>query len=199
MGSMASPSSEAAMDMVTPLKKRRLANYKEDTENEEQLMDSLAVGDTSPPVNVTNAVHGSPDVPRHVPNGLGKQILQNLVLEAVLGGAMEDMLSEPAALPESSDEAKAGDDSKEDDQIMEEEEEKVQIKDQEMDTSTTKPAVVVKAPEPNSAFKSFFNSNVSLEALEAEIAASKKQREAVIEIKAEEEIQISSKMPQTSP
>ena len=86
------------MDMVTPLKKRRLANYKEDTENEEQLMDSLAVGDTSPPVNVTNAVHGSPDVPRHVPNGLKKQILQNLVLEAVLDKAMEDMLSEPATV-----------------------------------------------------------------------------------------------------
>merc|ERR1719495_2946239 len=122
--------------MVTPLKKRRLANYKEDTENEEQLMDSLAVGDTSPPVTGSNAVHGSPS--RHVPNGLEKQILQNLVLEAVLDGAMEDMLSEPAALPESSDEAKAGDDSKEDDQIMEEEDEKVESKDQEMDTSTTK-------------------------------------------------------------
>merc|ERR1711874_762170 len=112
-------------------------------------------------------------------------------------GAMEDMLSEPTTLPESSDEAKAGDDSKEDDQIMEEEDEKVEIKDQDMDTST-KPAVVVKAPEPNSAFKSFFNSNVSLEALEAEIAASKKQREAVIEVKVEEEIQI-AKQPQTPP
>ena len=94
--SMASPSSEAAMDMVTPLKKRRLANYKEDTENEEQLMDSLAVGDTSPPVTGSNAVHGSPS--RHVPNGLKKQILQNLVLEAVLDKAMEDMLSEPTAV-----------------------------------------------------------------------------------------------------
>lgn len=80
---------------------------------------------------------------------------------------------------------------------MEEEDEKVEIKDQEMDT-TTKPAVVVKAPEPNSAFKSFFNSNVSLEALEAEIAASKKQREAVIEVKVEEELQI-PKRPQTPP
>merc|ERR1712018_515426 len=111
------------MDMVTPLKKRRLANYKEDTENEEQLMDSLAVGDTSPPVNVTNAVHGSPDVPRHVPNGLKEQILRNLVLEAVLDKAMEDMLSEPATLPESSDEAKAGDESKEEPEpeMMEEE------------------------------------------------------------------------------
>ena len=62
----------------------------------------------------------------------------------------------------------------------EENDEKVENND------NTKP--VVKAPteliEPNSAFKSFFNSNVSLEALEAEIAASKKQREA-IEVKEE--------------
>ena len=52
--------------------------------------------------------------------------------------------------------------------------------DEKVENNDTKP--VVKAPteliEPNSAFKSFFNSNVSLEALEAEIAASKKQREA---------------------
>ena len=46
------------------------------------------------------------------------------------------------------------------------------------DEKDTNLAAAVKAPEPNSAFKSFFNSNVSLEALEAEIAASKKQREA---------------------
>ena len=58
--------------------------------------------------------------------------------------------------------------------------------DVKVENNDTKP--VVKAPteliEPNSAFKSFFNSNVSLEALEAEIAASKKQREA-IEVKDE--------------
>ena len=58
--------------------------------------------------------------------------------------------------------------------------------DVKVENNDTKP--VVKAPteliEPNSAFKSFFNSNVSLEALEAEIAASKKQREA-IEVKEE--------------
>merc|ERR1719150_709100 len=184
------------MDMVTPLKKRRLANYKEDTENEEQLMDSLAVGDTSPPVKGSNAVHGSPS--RHVPNGLKKQILQNLVLEAVLDKAMEDMLSEPTALPESSDEAKAGDESKEEPEaeMMEEEPEVKPEPEPEVDTTNKSP--VVKAPEPNSAFKSFFNSNVSLEALEAEIAASKKQREAVIEVKVEEEIQI-PKRPQTPP
>ena len=81
--------------------------------------------------------------------------------------------------------------------MMEEEPEVKPEPEPEVDATNKSP--VVKAPEPNSAFKSFFNSNVSLEALEAEIAASKKQREAVIEIKAEEEIQISSKMPQTSP
>jgi hypothetical protein len=112
---------------------------------------------------------------------------------------MEDMLSEPTALPESSDEAKAGDESKEEPEpeMMEEEPEVKTEPEPEVDTTNKSP--VVKAPEPNSAFKSFFNSNVSLEALEAETAASKKQRETVIEIKAEEEIQISSKMPQTSP
>ena len=88
--SMASPSSEAAMDMVTPLKKRRLANYKEDTENEEQLMENIVsvAGDS---VANANAV-------KHVPNGLKKQILQNLVLEAVLDKAMEDMLAAPSAV-----------------------------------------------------------------------------------------------------
>ena len=80
-------------------------------------------------------------------------------------------------LLESSDqEAKVGNESKNETsehQPMESEENDV--------NHDTKP--VVKAPteliEPNSAFKSFFNSNVSLEALEAEIAASKKQREAI--------------------
>merc|ERR1711971_48098 len=175
---MPSPSSEAAMDTVTPLKKRRLANYKEDTENEEKFLENLGVGD-SPIKDAQGHV-------KHVPNGLKKQILQNLVLEAVLDKAMEDMLATPATLLESSDqEAKVGDESKneasEQQKPMETEENDVKV-----ENNDTKP--VVKAPteliEPNSAFKSFFNSNVSLEALEAEIAASKKQREA-IEVKEE--------------
>merc|ERR1712083_566670 len=137
------------------------------------------------------------------PNGLKKQILQNLVLEAVLDKAMEDMLSEPTPLPESSDEAKAGDESKEEPEMMEEEEVKIEkpevpntnfLSGKSRETTpldeTTKPPVV-KAPEPNSAFKSFFNSDVSLEELEAKIAASEKQREAIIDVKVEEEIQIS--------
>merc|ERR1719219_1530276 len=103
-----------------------------------------------------------------VPNGLKKQILQDLVVEAVLNKAMEDMLATPAASTVAASEVKP------------------EVKEE------------VKAPEPNSAFKSFFNSNVSLEALEAEIAASKKQREAVIEVKVEEELQI-PKRPQTPP
>merc|ERR1711971_691380 len=175
---MPSPSSEAAMDTVTPLKKRRLANYKEDTENEEKFLENLGVGD-SPIKDAQGHV-------KHVPNGLKKQILQKLVLEAVLDKAMEDMLATPATLLESSDqEAKVGDESKneasEHQKPMETEENDVKV-----ENNDTKP--VVKAPteliEPNSAFKSFFNSNVSLEALEAEIAASKKQREA-IEVKEE--------------
>ena len=87
---MPSPSSEAAMDTVTPLKKRRLANYKEDTENEEKFLENLGVGD-SPIKDAQGHV-------KHVPNGLKKQILQNLVLEAVLDKAMEDMLATPATV-----------------------------------------------------------------------------------------------------
>lgn len=125
-GSASPSSAEAVMDMVTPLKKRRLANYKEDQEQEhpEDQMDNVKV-----------------------PNGLKKQILQNLVVEAVLNKAMEDMLATPAASTVAASEVKP------------------EVKEE------------VKAPEPNSAFKSFFNTNVALEALEAEIAASKKQRE----------------------
>jgi len=92
----------------------------EDTENEEQLMEnivSVAHGDS---VANANSV-------KHVPNGLKKQILQNLVLEAVLDKAMEDMLAAPSALPESSDETKIGNDSKNDDKVMEEAEDEKKI------------------------------------------------------------------------
>ena len=77
------------MDTVTPLKKRRLANYKEDTENEEKFLENL--GGDSPVKDASGHV-------KHVPNGLKKQILQNLVLEAVLDKAMEDMLATPATV-----------------------------------------------------------------------------------------------------
>ena len=167
----ASPSSET----VHPLKKRRLANYKEDQEQENEELET----------NIK------------VPNGLKKQILQNLVLEAVLDKAMEDMLSSPS------------------NNITEEKKEstfKIEDKKETIDpllpvvdsksiqsptpaippASTTSAAASIRAPEPNSAFKSFFKTNVSLEELEAEIAATRKQREStVVNLKSTEEAQFS--------
>ena len=167
----ASPSSET----VHPLKKRRLANYKEDQEQENEELET----------NIK------------VPNGLKKQILQNLVLEAVLDKAMEDMLSSPS------------------NNITEEKKEspfKIEDKKETIDplrpvvdsksvqsptpamppASTTSSAASIRAPEPNSAFKSFFKTNVSLEELEAEIAATRKQREStVVNLKSTEEAQFS--------
>jgi hypothetical protein len=63
----ASPSSEACyVDYVTPLKKRRLASYKDDQD------------------------HNS-DSSSRMPNGLKNKLMSNLVLEAVLDRALEDM------------------------------------------------------------------------------------------------------------
>ena len=63
----ASPSSEACyVDYVTPLKKRRLASYKDDQD------------------------HNS-DSSSRMPNGLKNKLLSNMVLEAVLDRALEDM------------------------------------------------------------------------------------------------------------
>ena len=175
----ASPCSETAIDsMVTPLKKRRLANYKEDQE-------LIGANESAEEMLVESSNETSPM--KHVPNGLKKQILQNLVLEAVLDKAMEDMLSAPASTTTTENNAAAVDpvvkkeDSKSDhDDVPEVKTEDLKEENTATTTTTlatTKSTSPIKAPEPNSAFKSFFNSNVSLEALEAEIAATRKQRE----------------------
>lgn len=144
------------MDMVTPLKKRRLANYKVDQEQEETIK---------------------------VPNGLKKQFLQNLVLEAVLDKAMEDMLATPATQVGSNE-------TKND--CVEPTTKATEPEKPKPDEGPSSTAESIKAPEPNSAFKSFFTSNVSLEALEAEIAASKKQREStVVNLQSSDEAQFS--------
>ncbi len=127
---------QAQADMVTPLKKRRLANYKEDNMNNPEELAKVPI------------------------NGLKKQILQNLVLEAVLDKAMEDMLATPPN-PNKDDK------------------DKDIVKEEIAPSSENSKEISKVVPEPNSAFKSFFNSSVSLEALEAEIAASKKQRETL--------------------
>ena len=68
----ASPSGSDACfgDYVTPLKKRRLASYKDDQDHQSS---------------------GSPVDPKWSPNGLKNKLLSNLVLEAVLDRALEDM------------------------------------------------------------------------------------------------------------
>ena len=167
-GAALSPSNNETIDNITPLKKRRLANYKEDQQAENEAENEAATE--------SSANSESPS-PVKVPNGLKKQILQNLVLEAVLDKAMEDMLSTPPS----------------NEQQIKNETTKMEVKKEEIikeEVSTTStntllntqssPEQKIKAPEPNSAFKSFFNSNVSLEAVEAEIAALKKQRESTV-------------------
>ena len=173
-GAALSPSNNETIDNITPLKKRRLANYKEDQQAENEAENEAATE--------SSANSESPS-PVKVPNGLKKQILQNLVLEAVLDKAMEDMLSTPPSNEPANNEQQ---------QIKNEtkmEVKKEEIKEEVSNTTTTttntlntqsSPEQKIKAPEPNSAFKSFFNSNVSLEAVEAEIAALKKQRESTV-------------------
>ena len=165
----ASPSSEST---VHPLKKRRLANYKEDQEQENEEMET----------NIK------------VPNGLKKQILQNLVLEAVLDKAMEDMLSSPSntITEEKKDSPFKSEDKKEAIEPIVDSKSIQSPKPVMPPASTTTAAASIKAPEPNSAFKSFFKTNVSLEELEAEIAATRKQREStVVNLKSTEEAQFS--------
>jgi hypothetical protein len=151
------------MDMVTPLKKRRLANYKEDQEQEQEELDQAAD-------NTNNKV----------PNGLKKTFLQNLVLEAVLDKAMEDMLATPGPPPtiqplQAAAAETASNNTNSTEAAVVTQEQKVKSESTATSESLSSEAAI-KAPEPNSAFKSFFTSNVSLEALEAEIAATRKQR-----------------------
>ena len=173
-GAALSPSNNETIDNITPLKKRRLANYKEDQQAENEAENEAATE--------SSANSESPS-PVKVPNGLKKQILQNLVLEAVLDKAMEDMLSTPP----SNEPATNNEQNQIKNETTKMEVKKEEIKE-EVSTTTkntllntqSSPEQKIKAPEPNSAFKSFFNSNVSLEAVEAEIAALKKQRESTV-------------------
>lgn len=143
--------SEVPTDYVTPLKKRRLANYKEDQEQDE--------ADEAEVANMK------------VPNGLKKKLLQNLVLEAVLDRAMEDMLATPTATATTTTTTE----TKSEVQVQPE----VTPRNNPADVKTSSSAeTTIKTPEPSSVFKSFFKSNVSIEALEAELEATKRQREA---------------------
>ncbi len=213
----------ANADYVTPLKKRRLASYKDEQE--------LDVGDGRPASNDdhVNSSSGGEDVdvvksidPR--PNNLKKKLLQNLVLEAVLDKAMEDMLPRTdsandtaAETPDTEEKVKVeADVDVTSDDTMDESKATATTPDAdeiqppakserdkappptlpepaaETTPSTTQsnsiaavaaassPSSSLKAPETSSVFKSFFKSDVSLEELEAQLEASKRQREAGI-------------------
>ena len=132
-----SPVEPSFSDCVTPLKKRRLQNYKEEQ----------------------SAMETKTEPVEQVHNGIKKKMLHNLVLEAVLDRAMEDMLERKATADLPS---------------------KTEPKEEPATAATAAasegPAAI---PEPSSVFKSFFKSNnSSLEALEAELEATRKQREA---------------------
>ncbi len=195
----------AAVDYVTPLKKRRLASYKDDQSQEE--VEATTGG---PPAG---SVASGEEAQQ--PNSLKKKLLHNLVLEAVLDKAVEDMLGSGREI---SPDTTAPAEVKEEEEVEEPEHQQVARKKKKkaeaaMEVSETKPVTrnrakhseskdivppstetsstskskrapspsapsVIKTPEPSSVFKNFFKSTVSIEELEAEIEATKKQRQS---------------------
>ena len=158
---------EVNVDYVTPLKKRRLANYKDDTE----------------------VVEEEGQEGEKVPSGLKKKLLHNLVLEAVLDKAMEDMLGGESQEAVEEEEAMETESESKATAKKPLADEKTALR-KKTSTSTTTPVVAekpsIRTPEPSSVFKSYFKSDVSLEQLEAELEATKRQREAAeVEVKNE--------------
>ncbi|CAB4069647.1 MLL5 [Lepeophtheirus salmonis] len=195
-----------------------------------------------------------------VPSALKKKLLQNLVLEAVLDSAMEDMLINVTSEDLSQDSVSKVKEEEEDKEEILQSNEKVlstmldvklspsdqksmdeikpSIKEEEINdikhnksTESEDPspstlnldikvepdsnrdvdeadsfaqnnkddqAALIKTPEPSSAFKSFFKSNVSIEDLEAELEETKRQRESSILIKDEMVAESSSPPSQKS-
>ncbi len=223
-----SPTSEGQADYVTPLKKRRLASYKDDVDNKDGSespgrVGALTTEETTPSTTAAASASGdgfnmaSARPAATQPNSLKKKLLHNMVLEAVLDKAMEDMLGERGGGESdyskdepSADEETAGEESMETkdetheikEEAMAEQETKVKeeeskdtfaesFSDAKPSVSNTQlspdssppnntpaaPAPAIKTPEPSSVFKSFFKSTVSIEELEKEIEATKKQRE----------------------
>ena len=91
-------------DYVTPLKKRRLQSYKneqkfleeeENASSEENLVHSRHPVSTHSEFTskISTSYNSYPDDVKVLPNGIKKKLLHNLVLEAVLDRAMEDMLN----------------------------------------------------------------------------------------------------------
>lgn len=208
-----SPGPEAVNDYVTPLKKRRLENYKNDME--EDAVAAASSNKVEEPVKLA-------------PGNLKKKLLQNMALEA---------MEEEIALKEEPEEVKEEETKKEEiEEVKEEvklpkkrskapetkpevevkeekeepkpEEPKIEKEQREEEVVEKKPATrkskrtasstaktnaglssppptpsspsaaTIKTPEPSLVFKSFFKPSVSLEELEAQIEASKRQRQA---------------------
>ncbi|XP_059096306.1 uncharacterized protein LOC131890876 [Tigriopus californicus] len=265
---------ETVNDYVTPLKKRRLENYKNDQESpnsEQEAPETMKVEEESVPEGEENPSqvldHTDSKTP-YGPSSLKKKLLNNLVLEAVLDKAMQDMLGSDTIVDHhASDEE--GVKRRQEQQEQEEEEEEAEAeaeadveehegenkhvtfkneryfdhpaKDEPKDVPISRPEVTklelndesgncamefslppctsnargesarksfrqsakvsvkcrspskkrrnsqpeevhksdpIKPPSPSDVFKSFFKPNVSLEALEAQIEAAKREREA---------------------
>ena len=90
-------------DYVTPLKKRRIQSYKDEQKfleeeanvSSEEVM-THASNSGSDPTEFGNKIatyNSYPEDVKVLPNGIKKKLLHNLVLEAVLDRAMEDMLN----------------------------------------------------------------------------------------------------------
>merc|ERR1712244_29327 len=102
-GATGEPASFPVNDYVTPLKKRRIQSYKDEQKfleeeanvSSEEVM-THASNSGSDPTEFGNKIatyNSYPEDVKVLPNGIKKKLLHNLVLEAVLDRAMEDMLN----------------------------------------------------------------------------------------------------------
>ena len=234
---------------VTPLKKRRLQNYKEDQEQSggaggEAAAAAAAAAAAGPPgqPGTSSEPQDTTAAQQQQHNCMKKKLMQSLVLEAVLDRAMEDMLATSKGAGASAAAGGSGSDSEsgslrspipnksltesplksltaspaksltevssplahtttKSEAVKPEEDAQPKTEPEIAQESTSEaPALPTSSiPEPTSVFKSFFKSSVSLEALEAEIEASKKQREAEQQKLAELSVDAQSPLPSLRP
>ncbi len=189
---------ESSGDYVTPLKKRRLANFTDDVEHQDE-NESPGIGGSAGAIEATSPGEAASPTSQQ-PGGLKKKLLHNMVLEAVLDKAMEDMLGGGRAASKDEADDEVGEEMEAKEGYVEErpplartvEEEAfsspVEKDDSvETDAAATSPesapasseatAPEIKTPEPSSVFKSYFKSTVSIEELEKQIEATKKERQ----------------------
>jgi hypothetical protein len=127
------------------------------------------------------------------PSSLKKKLLNNMVLEAVLDKAMEDILggsssSSSLTTTVSTSSLETAIIPKESKVIIPEEEMKpvveepkpVRLSESLSEMGERELSCAVKTPEPSSVFRSYFKSDVSLEELEAQLEATKRQRDLIV-------------------